>query len=125
MEQCGLEGVFIIVPPAGTSINRFKFAALASIDIIQTWILDLTTHGVHNGIGGRHPICKFGAMNLSLSGKAILNSCSPLLQDEINRKIPLPQDQSGPRVYYEVVQLVATLSISYTQELEGKLLLRL
>jgi hypothetical protein len=70
---------------------------------------------------GRHPVCKFDAMNLSLSGKAIFNSCSPLLQDEINRKLPLPQDQTGPRVYYEVVQLVAILSISYTRELEGKL----
>jgi hypothetical protein len=121
MEQCGLEGVFIIVTASGTPINMFKYPALASIDIIQTWILDLTTHGVHNGTGGRHPICKFDAMNLSLSGKAIFNSCSPLLQDEINRKLPSPQDQTGPRVYYEVVQLVATLSISYTRELEGKL----
>jgi hypothetical protein len=122
MEQCGLEGVFIIVTAAaGTSINIFKYPALASIDIIQIWILDLTTHGVHNGIGGRHPICKFDAINLSLSGKAILNSCSPLLQDEINRKLPLPQDQTSPWVYYEVVQLVATLSISYTRELGGKL----
>jgi hypothetical protein len=74
MEQCGLEGVFIIVTAAGTSINMFKYPALASIDIIQTWILDLTTHGVHNGIGGR-------------SGKAIFNSCSPLLQDDHHPKI--------------------------------------
>jgi hypothetical protein len=121
MEQCGLEGVFIIVTAVGTTINMFKYPAHASIDIIQTWILDLTTHGVHNGSGGRHPICKFDAMNLSLSGKAIFNSCSPLLQDEINRKLPLPQDRTSPWVYYEVVQLVATLSISYTRELEGKL----
>jgi hypothetical protein len=109
IEQCGLEGVFIIVTAAGTSINMFKYPALASIDIIQTWILDLTTHGVHNGIGGRHPICKFDAMNLSLSCKAIFNSCFLLLQDEINCMIPLPQDQSGPWVCYEVVQLVAIL----------------
>jgi hypothetical protein len=54
------------------------------------------TYGVHNGICGPHPICKLDAMNFSLSSKAILNSCSSLLQDEINRKLPLPQDQSGP-----------------------------
>jgi hypothetical protein len=71
MEQCGLEGVFIIIMAAGTSINLFKYPALASIEIIKTWILDLTTLGLHNGCGGRHPICKFDAMNLSLSGKAI------------------------------------------------------
>jgi hypothetical protein len=122
VEECGMEGVFIIIRLGQAPLHMFKKSAQASPALIATWIQDLTVNGVHNGQqGGRLPVCPHDEMNLNLSGTALLNSCTPSLRDEIHRKLPDYPDRSGPRVYYEVIQLVATLSISHTRVLESQL----
>ena len=121
METNGMDGVFLIVLPSGTTINMFETPALASIDVVKTWVQDLTVDGVHDGRGRRLRVCKYDSVNLSLSGFALLNTCSTLLHDEIVRLIPKQNERTGPRVYYEIIQKMASLSVSYTRTLEEKL----
>jgi RNase P subunit RPR2 len=99
----------------------FKFPALATLSVVKQWVEDLTVNGAHDGSGGRSPVCKFDKLNLSLSGFALLNSCTPLLREEIHRLIPNPYERTGPRVYFEIIQKMASLSIAYTRTLEDKL----
>jgi hypothetical protein len=100
-----MEGVFIITQlrQAPFLTHMFKNPAQASPNFIETWIQDLTVRGVHNDQGGRLPICPHNALNLSLSGKVFLNSCSQSLHDEVHRKLLDERDRSGPCVYYEVI----------------------
>jgi hypothetical protein len=121
IEECGMEGVFMIERMGCEPIHMFKNPAQASLKIINDWILDLTVNGVTDGKGGRHPLCPHDKTNLRTSGQALLNSCSLSLHDEVLRQVPDPKELTGPRVYYEIVQLVATLSISYTRDLENQL----
>ena len=131
IENCGLEGVFIIIRVDEDPLNMFKNPAQATLKLVTEWVEDLTKNGVVQQAttksrlslprNSRHPVCKYDEVNLSLSGQALLNSCSLILREEVFRKIPDPQDRSGPRVYFEIIQLVATLSISFTRALELKL----
>ncbi len=58
MRNGGMEGVFLIVKADGSTIDLFKRPALANEKMIKQWITDLTVNGVHDGHGGRLPVCE-------------------------------------------------------------------
>jgi hypothetical protein len=113
--QCGLEGVYIMITKNAEPLHMLKTPARVTRPMVQAWIKDLTVNGVWDPeTGKRHTVCKYDLMNLRLSGLAVMNSCSQPLKDALIREIPDPKDRTGPRVYLEIIQLVATLSIAHT-----------
>ena len=79
----GLESVFCIVQDDGTEINMLETPGLVNLDMVKTWVTDLTVDGVHDGNGGRHAVCPYDRMNLTWSGAAVLNSCSDQFCNEL------------------------------------------
>jgi len=113
----GMEGVFIIVKADGSTIDLFKHPALANEKMIKQWITDLTVNGVHDGHGGRLPVCEYDVFNLKLSGQAILNSCSEALHDLLIRTLKDPKTHSGPLIYHYIMKQIAEISNTHTRSL--------
>ena len=86
------------------------------------WIKDLTKDGViADDVGTWYPVCCFDELNLCLSGKAVLNSCSESLHKAVERVIPTEAQRVGPLVYFQVINWVQPLCCSYTKTLQTKL----
>jgi hypothetical protein len=120
-EQHGLEGVFHIVKPDGTTLNMFKRPALANKTIVLKWIEDLTVNGVYQTTTTRLPLCQFDKICLQLSGQAVLNSCSPDMRETIDRLFPDMKDHQGPRLFVEILQNCRPPSRQLTDTLVTKL----
>jgi len=120
IQSHGLEGVFLIVLPAGDVVNMFQHPALSE-EMICEWIKDLTVDGVHDGKGGRLVLCSYDALNLKLSGNALLNSCSDALREMILRTLDNPRTHTGPLVLHHIMKHVAAFSITQTRQLAESL----
>jgi len=117
----GMEGVFTIVRPYAQDVNMLKNPGHVNEDMVSTWIKDLTVQGVYcPRTQTRLPVCPYDAMNLVLSGKAILNSCSPALKEAVQRAV-LVQNLNGPTVLLAVIQRVSPPSYTVTRDLCDKL----
>ena len=103
-EDHGLESVFTIVLSSTKEVNLLKCPGLADEQMIKRWIKDLTKDGViADEVGTRYPVCHFDELNLHLSGKAVLNSCSESLRKAVERAIPMDAQHVGTLVYYHVI----------------------
>jgi len=117
----GMEGVFTVVQPNSKDINMLTHPGLVDEDVLGGWIEDLTVQGVFcPRTRNRLPVCPYDVMNLALSGKAILNSCSPALREAIRRAIPV-QLLNGPTVLLAIIERVAPPSHTVTRVLCDKL----
>ena len=120
-EDHGMEGVFRIVQANNGPIDLFKRPGFVDEKMTLEWVDALTNKGVHDPEGGRLRVCRFDLLNLRLSGMAILNSCSDLLKQAIERAIPEEEKQVGPLVYYNVIQRIQPPSHTQTRSLADKL----
>ena len=99
-----MESVFNIVLSTTKTVNLLKRPGLADEQMIQQWIKDLTEDGViADDVGTRYPVCCFDELNLRLSGKAVLNSCSESLRKAVEQAIPMEAQRVGPLVYFHVI----------------------
>ena len=108
----GLEGVFQIISSDGTSTDMLKQPGFVSTDLVESWVKDLTTLGVHDGTGGRLTVCEFDVMNLQYSFHAILNSCTPLLRQDLLNNLA-PGKHTGPQAL--MLLLTKVYPSSYTK----------
>jgi len=117
----GMEGVFTIVQPQSKDINLLTNPGQANEELIQDWIEDLTVQGGYcPTTHTRLPVCPFDTMNLALSGRAILNSCTPALKEAVHRAIPV-HDRNGPTMLLAINKCVALPSYTVTRDLCDKL----
>jgi len=80
----GMEGVFTIVQRGAKDIRMLVTPGHIDEDMVKDWVRDLTVQGVYGPITRtRLPVCPYGVKNLGLSGKAILSSCYPALEEAI------------------------------------------
>ena len=76
----------------GVTVNMFRNPNyLKEVEILK-WTQDLITHGVptydiYGAVVSREPVCEYDAQNLSWSGQAVMNSCSPELQRKLKDEI--------------------------------------
>ena len=92
-----MEGVFHVVLPDGTMIDMLKQPGFVTKEMVETWIKDLTVDGVRDGNGGRHPVCPFDLTNIQYSFHTIINSCTPLLRQDLLDSLS-PVAHTGPQV---------------------------
>ena len=97
--QCGMEGVFQIVLEDGTIVDMLKEPGFVNEDMVDAWVQDLTTNGVHDGKGkgDRLPVCSYDLTNLHWSASTISNTCSALLKQELYDILP-PSKHTGPQL---------------------------
>ena len=105
----GLEPAFQIIQHDGTVLNMLQNYGRLTSSIIDTWCNDALVLGVHDGKGGRLPTCKYDGDNFGWSAKTILNSCTDLMRDTIERAVPAEQ-RNGPRCLFYVLQNSQTTS---------------
>ena len=108
----GLESVFHIVNSDGSTTNMLKQPGFVGTDLVECWIKDLTTLGVHDGAGGRLGVCEFDTINLQYSFHAILNSCTPLLRQDLLNNLA-PGKHTGPQAL--MLLLTKVYPSSYTK----------
>jgi hypothetical protein len=98
MISTGMDGVFTIIQLDGTSINMFQEPGLFTHSMVESWCLDLLSHGVVNqdNPSNRHNVCPYDTINMTWAGEALLSSCSETLLDDI-------QDKLGDNMYGPLV----------------------
>lgn len=80
-QDLGMEPIYDISLKRGETINMLQEPGLLTDDIVDTWIKDLTIIGVWDPVNNaRLPACEYDLRNMTMSGKALLNSCSEGLQ---------------------------------------------
>ena len=96
----GFDNLALIVLPDGSTIDMLQTPGMVDEKMIDTWVEDLLTNGVHTANGKRLPPCKYDALNLLWGGKAALNSCTDHLQLMIREFC----HATGRELYYPIVQ---------------------
>jgi hypothetical protein len=104
LETHGLDPVFNIVTATGT-INMLDQPSLLTKAVVDTWVQDLKTNGVHDGRGGRLALCPYDRMNLDWSYDTVLNSCSANLVLQLKNNLTA-SEHNGPNALFEVLQHV-------------------
>ena len=112
MSYHGLESVFQIVLSNGAIVDMLKQPGFVDTDLVESWIKDLTQDGVHDANGGRLTVCDFDLTNLQYSFHAVLNSCSPLLRQDLLNNLP-PSKHTGPQAL--MMLLTKVYPSSYTK----------
>jgi hypothetical protein len=108
----GLEGVFHIVNSDGTTVDMLKQPGFVSTELVESWVKDMADLGVHDGAGGRLAVCQFDVMNLQYSYHAIINSCTPLLRQDLLNNLA-PGKHTGPQAL--MLLLTKVYPSSYTK----------
>ena len=120
LEMKGLEGVFVIVKQDGTQINMLRQPGMYTEQDMRTWINDLTVDGVHDGKGGRLPVCPYDVTNLDWGYDAIRNTQSAKMAKHQQNTLS-PADYHGPGILFAITQLLYKHSESKVQKLLDKI----
>ena len=116
LQMKGMEGVFIIIKADGSRINMLKQPGMYTEQDLKAWIQDLTVDGVHDGIGGRLPVCKYDITNLDWSFDSIRNSQSAKMSKHQQNSLKA-DDCNGPGILYAITQLIYKHSESKIEKL--------
>ena len=120
-QDLGMEPICNIHLKGGDTINMLQEPGLLTDDIVDTWIDDLTIVRVWDPIKKvRLPVCDYDLKNMTMLGKALLNSCSEGLQMLIKAGLK-PKDMSGPKIFFTILQKVYSPSISKMNRLKAQL----
>ena len=120
LQMKGLEGVFIIIKSDGSQINMLKQPGMYTEKDMRTWIKDLTEDGVHDGKGGRLPVCSYDITNLDWGYDAIKNSQSTMMGKHQQNTLKAI-DYHGPGILFAVTQLLYKHSESKVEKLLVKI----
>ena len=120
LKENGLEGQFII-EREHDSINMLESPGFVSDDMVDTFVDDMLTKGCWNhsqpfGSRTRLPICKYYKTNLQWSAKAVVNSCTPQLGQEVLDSLPSSQ-HTGPQILRAVFKKVYNPSFTKVRSL--------
>ena len=67
----GFDNLALIVLPDGSTIDMLQTPGMVDEKMVDTWVEDLLTNGVHTSNGKRLPPCKYDALNLLWGGKLL------------------------------------------------------
>jgi hypothetical protein len=67
-----------------------------AMELVASWIKDLTVNGVHDGQGGRPTVCPFDIINLQFFFHVVFDSCLALLRQDLLNNLP-PNDHTEPQ----------------------------
>ena len=121
----GMEGVFAIIRPDGTTLNMLREPGRLTSSIVDDWILALETgvpsfDPVSKLAKPNLPVCPYDKINMRWSGSAILNSCSEALKMDLKDLVPL-SEQTGPKLFFHLLQKLYRPSQSKIRVLRNNL----
>ena len=107
MVQSGMDGVFTIIKDDGTKTNMLREPGMISTDLVKTWCKDVLEDGVweydttnHTQVHGT--VCEYDRVNMIWSGKALLNSCTVTLKEDLKLSVPA-SERNGPRLFMSLL----------------------
>ena len=116
----GMEGVFLIALPDGSTLNMFKKPGMLTQSMVDTWCEDVMIKGVLKPDGSRHPVCPHDATVMSWSAEALLNTCTMTFRQNLEREIPEAK-RMGPKIFGCIMFSNYRPSLASTENLVTKL----
>lgn len=118
METKGMDTVYYVLKSGGKETYLLSDWGAVTSDVLSAWIDDLKS-GVPKGDGSRQDVCQFDLDNLQWSARAIKNSITVRLWEEIEPE--LSYGATGPEIFLAIMRRVQHSSASASRALVKKL----
>jgi len=117
-----MEGVFHIIRIDGTILNMLQEPGMCTTSVVDLWCVDLLVMGarIKGNPSSQSPLCTYDRTNLMWSGKALLNSCTEALKQDLKLSV-MPDDRNGPKLLMALITKIYCPSLLKIESLKGLL----